>query len=81
MAALETTGTDSFVASVPARSHAVDLVLTEAGFTQSLDLWTLERVPLSPTVLYRDANSSSHRDAGAVVPPRLHQPGRRLLLL
>ena len=41
----ETTGTDSFVASVPARSHAVDLVLTEAGFSQSLNLWTLERVP------------------------------------
>jgi hypothetical protein len=55
----ETNGTDSFVASVPARSHAVDLVLTEAGFGQSLNLWTLERVPPSPTVLYRDANSSS----------------------
>ena len=55
----ETTGTDSFVASVPARSHAVDLVLTEAGFSQSLNLWTLERVPPSPSVLYRDANSSS----------------------
>jgi hypothetical protein len=55
----ETTGTDSFVASVPARSHEVDLVLSEAGFSQSLNLWTLERVPPSPSVLYRDANSSS----------------------
>jgi hypothetical protein len=54
----ETTGTDNFVASVPARSHEVDLVLSEAGFSQSLNLWTLEPVPPSPSVLYRDANSS-----------------------
>ena len=55
----ETTGTDSFVASVPAREHDVDLVLTEAGFTQSFDLWTLQRLPPSPAVLYRDASSST----------------------
>ena len=55
----ETTGTDSFVASVPAREHDVDLVLTQAGFNQSFDLWTLQRLPPSPAVLYRDASSST----------------------
>ncbi len=35
------------------------LSLSEAGFTQSFDLWTLERVPPSPAVLYRDPTSSS----------------------
>jgi len=54
-----TTGTDSFVASVPAASHDVALTLSEVGFTQSLDLWTLKRIPPSPTVLYRDPSSSS----------------------
>ena len=55
----ETTGTDSFVASVPAREHDVDLVLTEAGFSQLFDLWTLQRVPPNPAVLYRDTSSST----------------------
>jgi len=55
----ETTGTDSFVASVPARAHSADLVLTEAGFSQSFDLWTLTRLPPSPSVLYRDPSSST----------------------
>ena len=55
----ETTGTDSFVASVPAKEHDVALVLTEAGFTQSFDLWTLQRLAPSPAVLYRDASSST----------------------
>ncbi len=55
----ETTGTDSFVASVPADEHDVALELTEAGFTQSFDLWTLQRLPPSPAVLYRDASSST----------------------
>jgi hypothetical protein len=54
----QTTGTDSFVASVPARSHDVALTLSEGGFSQSLDLWTLQRVPPSPVVLYRDPTSS-----------------------
>ena len=53
----ETTGADSFVVSVPTATHSVDLVLTEAGFSQSFDLWTLQRVPPSPTILYRDPNS------------------------
>ena len=55
----QTTGTDSFVASVPARSHAVSLTLSEGGFSQSLDLWTLQRTPPSPVVLYRDPSSST----------------------
>ena len=54
-----TTGTDSFVASVPAGTHDVSLALSEAGFAQSLDLWTLKRFPPSPTVLYRDPSTSS----------------------
>jgi hypothetical protein len=55
----DTTGTDSFVASVPAATHDVALALSQAGFTQSLDLWTLRRVPPSPTVLYRAPTSST----------------------
>jgi hypothetical protein len=55
----QTTGTDSFVASVPARAHDVELALSEGGFSQSLDLWTLQRVPPSPAVLYRDPTSST----------------------
>lgn len=55
----QTTGTDSFVASVPARSHAVSVTLSEAGFSQSLDLWTLQRSPPSPVVLYRDPSAST----------------------
>jgi DNA-binding SARP family transcriptional activator len=54
-----TTGTDSFVASIPARVHDVSLALSEGGFSQSLDLWTLKRIPPSPTVLYRDPTSST----------------------
>jgi hypothetical protein len=54
-----TTGTDSFVASVPASTHDVALALSEAGFTQSLDLWTLKRLPPSPSVLYRAPTSST----------------------
>ncbi len=53
----ETTGADSFVVSVPTATHSVDLVLTEAGFSQSFVLWALQRVPPSPTILYRDPNS------------------------
>ncbi|MGO8873190.1 MAG: hypothetical protein ACLQPH_17640, partial [Acidimicrobiales bacterium] len=55
----ETTGTDSFVVSIPAATHNVDLVLTEAGFNQWFDLWTLKRLPPSPTILYRDPSSST----------------------
>ena len=55
----EATGTDSFVASVPANDHSVALELTEGGFTQQFNLWTLQRLPPSPVVLYRDPTSST----------------------
>ena len=55
----ETTGVDSFVASVPAHEHSVVLELTEAGFTQQFNLWTLKRLPPSPVVLYRAPTSST----------------------
>jgi DNA-binding SARP family transcriptional activator len=54
-----TTGTASFVASVPARTHDIALSLSEGGFSQSIDLWTLARLPPSPVVLYRDPTSST----------------------
>ena len=54
-----TTGTDSFTASVPAHQHNVALVLTEGSFSQSLNLWTLRRVPPAPSVLYSDPRSAS----------------------
>ena len=41
----ETTGVDSFVASVPANEHSVVLELTEAGYTQLFNLWTSETSP------------------------------------
>jgi hypothetical protein len=49
----------SYVASVPNDTHAVDLVLSEGGFSQTFDLWTLSRVPPSPAVLYRDPTQTS----------------------
>jgi hypothetical protein len=55
----ETTGTDSFVGSVPARAHDVTLSLSEAGFTQAINLWSLRRIEPNPTVLYRDPSASS----------------------
>ena len=55
----EATGTDSFVASVPASEHSVALDLAEGGFTQQFNLWTLKRTPPSPVVLYRAPTSST----------------------
>ena len=55
----EATGVDSFVTSVPSNDHAVVLELSEGGFTQRINLWTLKRLPSSPTVLYRAPTSSS----------------------
>lgn len=53
------TGTETLVASVPLHEHAVDLVLSQAGFSQSFSLWHLARVPPAPTVLYRDPSGST----------------------
>ena len=55
----EATGVDSFVASIPAHEHSVVLDLTEAGYTQQFNLWSLKRLPPSPVILYRAATSSS----------------------
>ena len=46
--------TQQFVASVPATAHTVTLVLSQGSFSQGFNLWTLQRVPPSPTVIYRD---------------------------
>jgi hypothetical protein len=47
----------SFTVQVPDTTHAVDLVLSESGFSQAFDLWTLKRVGASPLVLYRAPGS------------------------
>jgi len=49
-----TTGTGNFTVTVPNDTHAVNLVLSQSPFSQSLNLWTLRRVPPAPFVLYRD---------------------------
>jgi hypothetical protein len=49
-----TTGSASFVETVPNGTHAVDLVLSQGSSSQSFDLWTLQRVPPTDAVLYRD---------------------------
>ena len=48
------TGTGTFVASVPASTHNVDLVITEGSFSQPYSLWTLRRHAPYPSILYRD---------------------------
>jgi hypothetical protein len=53
----QTTGTDSFAVSVPAKGSSVALALTEDGFTQTLDLWSLKRFPPEPSILYRNPKS------------------------
>jgi hypothetical protein len=53
------TGTESFCLSVPVGQHHVALVLSQSGFSQNFDLWTLQRRPPVPAVLYRSPTSSS----------------------
>jgi hypothetical protein len=53
------TASASYIASVPNDTHDVDLVLSEGTFSQNFDLWTLRRVPPSPTVLYRDPTQTA----------------------
>jgi hypothetical protein len=53
----QTTGVDSFVASVPAHEQSVVLELTEAGYTQQFNLWSLKRLHPSPVILYRAPSS------------------------
>ncbi len=49
----DTTASKTFCASVPARTHRVVLAMTQDGYTQHLDLWTLRRVGPAPAILYR----------------------------
>ncbi|MHB1486656.1 MAG: AfsR/SARP family transcriptional regulator [Acidimicrobiales bacterium] len=53
------TGTAIFVASEPAGTGDGALTLTEGSFSQTFNLWTLQRVAPYPSVLYRDPNSQS----------------------
>jgi hypothetical protein len=52
-------GTVSYVASVPNTTKSVDLSMTDAGYTQAVSLWTLERTTPAPAVLYDDPTSSN----------------------
>jgi hypothetical protein len=60
-----TTGTTTFVASVPAKNKGVTLGLSEDGFAQFFDLWTLQRVPPSPVVLYWSPTASTVNGSAA----------------
>jgi hypothetical protein len=51
-----TSGSTSFVLSVPDTTHKVNLVLRQGSFSQSFDLWTLHRGAPAPAVLYRSAD-------------------------
>lgn len=52
------TASATFCASVPAHTHDVDLVVTHDGYAQRFDLWSLERVPPAPPILYRAPTGS-----------------------
>jgi hypothetical protein len=56
------TGTESYVASVPNTTTSVDLSMTDAGYTQTFSLWSLERAKAAPAALYDDPTSSSLTD-------------------
>ncbi|HUZ10541.1 MAG TPA: hypothetical protein VMU76_10295 [Acidimicrobiales bacterium] len=60
------TGTATYVASVPAHAHDVELVVAEGSFSQRFSLWDLHRVGPSPAVLYRDPSSPVVLDANSV---------------
>lgn len=47
------TASGTFSVSVPAHQHHVVLAMTQDGFTQRFDLWTLRRLAPDPAVLYR----------------------------
>ena len=49
-----TSGSGESTEAVPNDTHAVDVIVSQGAFSQSLDLWTLRRIPPTPTVLYRD---------------------------
>ena len=49
-------GSAQFVVSVPNRLHTVDLFVHQGSWSQSFNLWTLQRDSIAPAVLYRDAS-------------------------
>ena len=49
-------GTDQFTVAVSNATHLVDLMISEGAVSQLFNLWTLQRSPPAPLVLYRDAN-------------------------
>jgi DNA-binding SARP family transcriptional activator len=58
-------GSGQFTEAVSNTSHQVDLELSEGSFSQTLNLWTLKRVPPVPLVLYRDPNRPTLAAAGS----------------
>ena len=58
-------GSGQFTEAVSNTSHQVDLELSEGSFSQTLNLWTLARVPPAPLVLYRDPNRPTVAGAGS----------------
>lgn len=48
----------TFAASVPAGTHHVDLVMSQANYSQRFSLWTLRRLPPDPAALYRPETGS-----------------------
>ncbi len=49
-------GSATYVVSVPSRDHQVDLAIFQGSFSQTFNLWTLQRNGPAPTVLYRDTS-------------------------
>jgi hypothetical protein len=49
----------SYMATVPNDTHDIDLELSEGTFSQSFNLWRLQRVPPTPAALYRNPNGTT----------------------
>jgi hypothetical protein len=56
-------GSAQYVGVVPNTAHDVNLVLSQGSFSQSFNLWTLQRNAPAPTVLYRDASRPTLADS------------------
>jgi hypothetical protein len=68
-------GVETYAAAVPAHLHDVVLSISEDGFAQRFDLWTLRRLPPAPAVLYRDPTASSiSEDQPASVAATIENP-------
>ena len=53
------TGAATYLTAVPDATHDVGVSLIDAGFTQTLSLWTLKRTTPAPTVLYENPSGST----------------------